>query len=117
MFFDDKVEGRKMLRMIWYRSKVLNILENEFEYKPAVPGWQSKQFNAVTRHLKKQGGNEYDGAVGFILVQINSLREDHEFDKENRIDNEVYEWKEKMNNKVSQLLPRTNLAHKLGLFD
>jgi hypothetical protein len=59
--------------MIWYRAKVLRVLRDDFDYKPAVPGLQSVSFNAVTRHIRKQGGNEYDGAIGFMLVQCNAL--------------------------------------------
>lgn len=62
-----------MLGMIWYRSKVLRVLKEEFRYEPAVPGWQSETFNGITRHMKGQGGNEYDGAIAFMLVTVSAM--------------------------------------------
>jgi len=62
-----------MIFIIWYRTKVLHVLKEAFQYKPTMLGWQSEIFNGVTRQIRKQGGNEYDGAVGFMLVMARSL--------------------------------------------
>ena len=62
-----------MFGMMWYRAKVLKIIEKDYVYKVAVPGWQTKIFNETTRHIKQQGGNEYDAAISFMLIQSNSI--------------------------------------------
>lgn len=92
-----------MFGMIWYRSKVLSILIEKFNYKPAAPSHQAIVFNAITKKIKKKGGNEYDGAIGFMLVQLESLPE------ENNI--ELSQWK----NTMTQIIYSTVPLGKLGL--
>lgn len=65
--------------------------------RDVTPGWQSEVFNGVTRHIKKQGGNEYDGAIGFMLVQIESLQDD--------TNQEVLEWKNRMTQVAHSIMP------------
>jgi hypothetical protein len=43
-----------MILMIGYRAKVLRVLRDDFDYKPAVPGLQSAPFNRVTRDIREQ---------------------------------------------------------------
>ncbi|RRQ20187.1 hypothetical protein D5687_10645 [Guyparkeria sp. SCN-R1] len=94
-----------MFGTIWYRTKVLRILRESFGYEPAVPGWQSKVFNDVTKHAKKQGGNEYDGAIVFMIVQIEALKDSEDL--------EVIEWKSRMSSIVSSLMPMSRFGNDL----
>ena len=61
-----------MLGIIWHRSKVLNVLKTMFQYDPNLSGPQRATFNAVTKQMRKIGGNEYDSAVAFMLVQLDA---------------------------------------------
>ena len=65
-----------MIGIIFYRAKVISVIHHEFNYKPAVPGWQSPVFNDITRQVRKMGGNEYDGATAFMLTLANSMPEE-----------------------------------------
>lgn len=65
-----------MIFLIWFRYKVLTVLEQEFDYRPATRGLPKGPFNALTRHIRKLGGNEYDGAIAFMLVQAGALTGD-----------------------------------------
>ena len=62
-----------MIRLIWYRTKVLRVLKEEFDYYPAIPGFQMEVFNACTRQVRSNGGNEYDAAIAFMMIQISAL--------------------------------------------
>lgn len=62
-----------MLRRIWYRTKVLSVLQKEFSYNPAVPGLQSPVFNEVTKMFLKNKWSEYDAAAYFIIIQCREL--------------------------------------------
>jgi len=59
-----------MFGIIWHRSKVLNVLKTMFQYEPNLRGPQRATFNGVTKQMRKLGGNEYDSAVAFMLVQL-----------------------------------------------
>jgi len=48
-------------------------LEQEFGYRPAVPGWQSPTFHAVAKLVQKTSGNAYDLAGLFMCVQLDAL--------------------------------------------
>lgn len=94
-----------MVGIIWHRTKVLQVLKDHFQYKPAVPGWQSDIFNNVTRYnIRKQNGNEYDGAIAFMLVQINSLMGD---------DPEAKAFIREVEIVAAKLMPRTKLGANL----
>jgi hypothetical protein len=43
-----------MIFMIWYRTKVLHVLKEAFQYKPTMLGWQSEIFNGVTRQIRSR---------------------------------------------------------------
>ena len=43
-----------------------------FQYEPKLKGSQRDTFNAVTRQIKSIGGNQYDAAVAFMMVQLDS---------------------------------------------
>ena len=60
----------RWLKLIWFRTRVLSILKNNLKYDPAVPGIQSPAFNAITKHYRANDWNEYDAAIGFMLVQL-----------------------------------------------
>lgn len=94
-----------MFGMIWYRTKVLSVLSEQFGYKPDVPGMQSEIFNSVTRQIKKQGGNEYDGAIGFMLVLTDSMQSD--------TNKEVLEWKTRITQIAHSLMPKGRIGNQL----
>ncbi|MEQ1863549.1 MAG: hypothetical protein ABL996_02735 [Micropepsaceae bacterium] len=96
-----------MLRIIWYRTKVMRILYDEYAYQPAVPGWQTEGFNRVTRHIKERGGNEYDGACAFMLVQISVLNQISALD---RGATESQGFIERIERTTARLLPRGRLS-------
>jgi hypothetical protein len=93
-----------MFGLIWYRTKVLRILTYEFDYKPAVPGWQTQVFNSLTKQIKNQGGNEYDGAIAFMLVQIASIHVD---------DDKSRNWKNRMMEKIDFLMPNGKIGKEI----
>ena len=82
-----------MLLLIWFRTKVLRVLRDELKYDPAVPGVQSEVFNALTKQIRKIGGNEYDAAVAFPFMIVDNFEfEDREsFDfRFNLVNNATY---------------------------
>lgn len=91
-----------MFGMISFRAKVMAVLQQEFGYKPAVPGWQGQLFNTLTQTVKKGGGNEYDGAVAFMLALSKSLPEE---------DEEVRRFKEKTFTTATALVPSCKLGN------
>lgn len=90
-----------MFGLIWHRAKVMQVIHSEFDYKPAVPGWQGDIFNAVTRQIRKRGGNEFDSACAFMLVQAAAVSGG---DKASR------EFSERIRSKAIALVSRCNLA-------
>jgi hypothetical protein len=90
-----------MFGTIWYRSKVLRVLQDEFDYKPAIPGWQKETLNGVTRHIKARGGNEYDGAIAFMLVTITAM---------SGADGEARAFMREKQDIAARLMPRARLA-------
>ena len=61
------------LRLVWFRTKALRVVTQDLAYNAAVPGFQGAVFNAVTRQVRTNAGNEYDAAIAFMLVQLGSL--------------------------------------------
>lgn len=62
-----------MLGLIWYRSKALRVLRDQYDYNPAVPGSQAAVFNACIKQVRTNVGNEYDAAIAFMLIQMDAL--------------------------------------------
>ena len=85
-----------MFGIISYRSKVLRVLDQEFNYKPAVPGQQAQVFNAITKQIKERNGNEYDGAIAFMMIQIDSLMSNS--------NPEVIEWKNRTTSIINEIM-------------
>lgn len=56
--------------MLRFKQKTLGVIVSELEYNPSVPGIQGASFNQAARFVKQQGGNEYDAAIAFMLIQI-----------------------------------------------
>ena len=59
-----------MFRIIWYRTKTLNVLSQMFAYEPNLKGPQRTTFNGVTKQIRSIKGNEYDAAIAFMLTQL-----------------------------------------------
>jgi hypothetical protein len=93
-----------MILMIGYRAKVLRVLRDDFDYKPAVPGLQSVPFNRVTRDIREQGGNEYDAAIGFMAVQCDILL------TKRGDDAEVQAFVARIESIAERLMPKTKLG-------
>lgn len=62
-------------KIVWFRTKTLRVLKDEFNYEPNLTGVQKDPFNLVTRTTITNGGNEYDAAIAFIISQIKLLIE------------------------------------------
>jgi hypothetical protein len=60
-----------MFRTIWFQTKVLQILRNQYDYVPAK--FQMGVLNSSSRQMRENGGNEYDAAIAFMLIQVGSL--------------------------------------------
>jgi hypothetical protein len=65
----------RWLKLVWFRTKTLRVIKVDLAYDAAVPGMQTTTFNAVTRSARSAGGNEYDAAIAFMLVQLGVLSE------------------------------------------
>jgi hypothetical protein len=65
----------RWLKLVWFRTKTLRVVKVDLGYDAAVPGMQTASFNAVTRNARNAGGNEYDAAIAFMLVQLGMLSE------------------------------------------
>jgi hypothetical protein len=63
----------RWLRLVWFRAGALRVITKDFSYEPAIPGFQSDAFNSITREIRKSGGNQYDAAIFFMLVQFDSM--------------------------------------------
>lgn len=55
------------------QTKALQVIRNELSYDAAIPGHQLDTFDWSTRQVKTYGGNEYDAAITFMLVQLGTL--------------------------------------------
>ena len=58
--------------MFSFRSKVIKVLKEHFLYKPTSP-LQRPILDGIILQAKRKGGNEYDAAIMFMMVQMNSL--------------------------------------------
>ena len=58
-----------MFGMMSLRYKTLQVLDQQFSYTGVIPA-ETTLFNEVTRDVKKNGGNEFDAAVTFMLIKI-----------------------------------------------
>jgi hypothetical protein len=54
-----------------FEAKVRAVLEIHFLYKPG--HIQASTLKQIVRHAKSYGNNEYDAAIFFMIVQMNSL--------------------------------------------
>lgn len=60
--------------MFGFKSKVKSVLRDQFNY---IPGpFQGPIFKTVCREANRKGVNEYDAAIMFMMVQMNSLSGD-----------------------------------------
>ncbi|HQX27063.1 MAG TPA: hypothetical protein PKX38_03905 [Alphaproteobacteria bacterium] len=60
-----------MFGMLWFKAKVLRVLKYNFGYEPG--SFQFGTLNEVCKQARLQKVTEYDGAIMFMFVQINSL--------------------------------------------
>lgn len=67
----ESTQGKALLGL--FQEKVLSVLNNEFNYFPDVNGFQRDVFTRVTTGAIQLDINEYDAAIGFILLQLKSL--------------------------------------------
>ena len=61
------------LSLISFRSRTLDIIQQEFAFNPAIPGNHATAFDQATKAVKMQGGNEYEAAIAFMLSHIKTL--------------------------------------------
>ena len=62
-----------MLGMQIFRVKVIAILKNDFSYEPDLSGDLYEIFKLLTKTTKKTGGNQYDAAIAYMLMQLEIL--------------------------------------------
>ncbi|WP_347311531.1 hypothetical protein [Defluviimonas sp. SAOS-178_SWC] len=58
-----------------FGGKVLRVLKEKYEYDPVGPG-QPVTMRRVCKMIRKNGGNEYDAALVFMLSQLQMLSDD-----------------------------------------
>ncbi len=63
-----------MFKYIWLKAKTLRVLKDDFQYEPS--RFQFSTLNATCKQALQNNVNEYDAAIMFIFVQINSLDKD-----------------------------------------
>lgn len=56
-----------------FQKRVLDVLNKEFNYFPDLNGFQREVFTKVTTNAIQLDINEYDAAIGFILLQLKAL--------------------------------------------
>lgn len=56
-----------------YKGKVLAILKDEFEYEPDLKAVHRETFKEILERNKALKGNEYDAAIMFMVLQMNTL--------------------------------------------
>ena len=57
------------------------MLKDEYDYNPAVPGFQNEVFGGCIRHVLSVGGSERDAAALFMLSQVGMMSDPLQLDE------------------------------------
>lgn len=92
----------KWANLVWFRTKTLNVLKQELDYEPNIPGQQSVMFNEVTRSAKKMNHNEYDAAIAFMISQFHVLSSPLTEDAKQFVSEKMM--------RIHRIMPRSNVG-------
>lgn len=62
-----------MIKEFLLRIKTLAIVKKHFAYDPFENEAQAQAFDVSTATIKRQGGNQFDAAIAFMLIQLDQL--------------------------------------------
>lgn len=65
----------EFFKKVSFRSMTLSILKTYMKHEPSLKFGQKETFNEITTQVIKAKGNEFDAAIGFMIVQLNILLE------------------------------------------